>query len=182
MPKVDIRNADMRTLDQEIRRDRKAIRARAAEAIALKGRGERECLRSVLSIDRAQLHREEGCRNTAELIAGMFHISKWKAARCIAAAHALENLPHIASALETGSLSLDKTVELTRLATPETEKKLLRWARRVTVGCIRQRGDEATKVLRQEIEHVHHNRDLHWWKTDHTLYFEGHAPIEQPAL
>lgn len=127
------------------------------------------------------LFRTEGARNTAEYLAAVFHISKWKAQRWIGAAYALEHLPHIAAALEAGALSLDKTVELTRFATPETEKKLVSWARKVTVGCIRQRGDEAIKASREEIENAHHDRKLQWWWADHVLYFEGALPSEQGA-
>ncbi len=37
----------------------------------------------------------------------------------------------------TGTLSLDKVVELTRFATGATEKELIAWARRVTPAAIR---------------------------------------------
>ena len=54
-------------------------------------------------------------------------------------AHTLAHLPLLSRALQSGELSLDKVVELCRFATPKTEKKLLRWARRVMPATIRER-------------------------------------------
>lgn len=164
-----------------IARDRTLIRERLRDSLFAGGKIDRERLRWVLAADRADLYRSEGARNTSEYLAALFHISKWKAQRWIGAAYALEHLPHIAAALEAGSLSLDKTVELTRFATPDSEKKLVSWARGVTVGCIRERGDEAIKASRQDIENAHHNRELTWWWNDHSLFFEGSLPAEQGA-
>lgn len=174
-------NVDIRSLHEAVQEDRQAIRAELLGCLLEAGKIERERLRRILSADRAQLHRSEGARNTAEFIAALFHISKWKAQRWIEAARALESLPHIAAALEAGSLSLDKTVELTRFATPETEKKLLSWARRVTVGCIRRRGDEAIRASREDIQNAHQNRELTWWWNDQSLFFEGSLPAERGA-
>src|SRR5687768_11541005 len=92
--------------------DRKEIRERLLGSLPAAGRVDRDRLAWILAADRGQLYRSEGARNTAEWLAAIFHISKWKAQRWVGAAHALEKLPHIAAALETGSLSLDKTVEL----------------------------------------------------------------------
>ena len=173
--------AALRELHETIQRDRQTIRADLLECLPEGGKVDRERLRRVLAADRAELFRAEGARNTAEFVAALFHISKWKARRWIDAARALEDLPRISAALEAGSLSLDKTVELTRFATPETEKRLVSWARKVTVGCIRQRGDEAAAAAKRDFENAQHNRELKWWWHDHGLYFEGFMPGEQGA-
>ncbi|HJR46117.1 MAG TPA: DUF222 domain-containing protein [Actinomycetota bacterium] len=169
----------IRELHETIRRDRDEVRSGFLDTLPAGGKVDRERLRRIAQVDRIELYRTEGARNTAEYVSAVCHISKWKARRLIEAAHSLESLPHISAALEAGSLSLDKTVELTRFATPETEKKLLRWARKVTVGCIRQRGDEALAQPKENIEAAHHNRELKLNWADHGLYFEGFMPHEQ---
>jgi len=176
-----VQKADVATLYEAIERDRATIRANLLESLPETGRVDRDRLRRILAADRAQLYRTEGARNSAEFVAALFHVSKWKAQRWIAAAHALEHLPHISGALEAGSLSLDKTVELTRFATPQTERKLITWARRVTVGCIRHKGDEAIAASKKEIEDIHQERRLEWWWSDRALAFEGTLSAEQGA-
>jgi hypothetical protein len=80
-----------------------------------------------------------GHRDAAEWVAARYGYSRYKARRCVAAAHAIEELPKVSSALEDGRLNLDRVIELTRMATPETEAKLIPWARRVTAWWIGQK-------------------------------------------
>lgn len=173
--------ATLRELHETIQRDRDEVRSGLLDTLPSGGKVDRERLRRVAEADRVQLYRTEGARDTAEYVSAVFHISKWKARRWVESGHAIEHLPHISAALEAGALSLDKTIELTRFATPETEKRLVTWARKVTVGCIRQRGDEALARPRQDVEAAHQNRELKWWWHDHGLYFEGFMPAEQGA-
>lgn len=169
----------IRELDETIRRDRGEVRSGLLGTLPAGGKVDRDRLRWILEADRIQLYRTEGARNTGEYVSGLLHISKWKARRWIEAAHALEHLPRISAALEAGSLSLDKTVELTRFATTQTEMKLVAWARKVTVGCIRERGDEAVARPKEDIEAAHQNREFKFWWHDHGLYFDGFMPGEQ---
>lgn len=145
---------EIAAIAERVRIDSSAIKATLVETIPTAGALDRARLRAILEADRAELHRSEGARDTAEFLAGLFHISKWKAQRWVAAAHALEHLPLSAVALESGALSLDKIVELTRFATPATEKKLVAWARRVTVGGIRKRADAETRRSLDEVQTV----------------------------
>ena len=181
MPEIDRRAPAPGALYDQISKDRHQLRAELLDSAAVTGKTDRERLRRILSADRACLHRQEGARNTAEMVAAFFQISKWKAQRWVDAAHAIEKLPHLSGALEAGSLSLDKTVELTRFATPETERKLVRWARRVTVGRIRQRADEALRASKDEVESAHNERRFEWWFNDQAMFFEGMVPAEQGA-
>src|SRR5436189_4485851 len=73
-----------------------------------------------------------GARDMAHWLCMRYDMSEWKARRWIAAAYALETLPRVAEALAAGELGIDKVVELTRLATPETEADLVRWASTVS--------------------------------------------------
>ena len=74
-----------------------------------------------------------------------YGISDWKARRWIASAHALESLPLTSEAFGSGRLGVDKVVELTRFATPETEEGLLPWAERVASGTIKAKGNELAR-------------------------------------
>src|SRR5215467_3284308 len=113
----------------------------------------RELLRAVVEIDRHELWRDDGARDTAHWLWMRYGLSEWKARRWITAAHALEHLPKVAEALSSGALGIDKVVELCRFATPETEEGLLGWATRVAAGAIRHRGDvEARRTLAETRE------------------------------
>lgn len=120
--------AEIHLLREQITQDRKALRGRVPQAKARTGATDRALLRDVLAWDRAELFREDGARNSAQWLSAQLGISNWKARRYISAAYALEHLALLSDALETGALSLDKTLELARFATALDEKKLIRWA------------------------------------------------------
>src|SRR5205823_13867716 len=101
--------------------------------------------------------------------------------RWIACAHALGGLPRTARALASGDLGMDQVVELTRFATPEDEGRLITWARGVSVGAIRHKGDLAQKPSPQEAEDPHRSRVLSWWFFDEGRRFglQGELPAAQ---
>lgn len=171
-------------LRQQLQDDRIALVSRLEDAAAAAGRAERELLRSLASCERAELWREDGCRNGAEWVSQTLGVSRWKASRWIGAARALETLPHVSAALERGALSLDKAVELTRFATPDSEAKLISWARRVSAAGIRRRADLATAIPPREVEGAHASRYLRWWweADGDRLGLEGMLPADQGAL
>lgn len=123
---------------------------------------QRELLRLILEADRRELWRDSGARDLPHWLSMRHHISHWKARRWIAAAHALEELPGTAEAFSAGELGIDKVVELTRFAAPETEGGLIRWAQGVSVGCIRHRGDLAARQSLEDARSVEDSRSL-WW-------------------
>jgi uncharacterized protein DUF222/HNH endonuclease len=123
---------------------------------------QRDLLRFIAEADRTEVWVDSGAHDMAHWLLMRYGISYWKAARWIACAHALEDLPLISEALASGALGIDKVVELTRFATPQTERKLIPWAQSVSCGAIRDRGD---LVLRQRIEEVRDAEDsrfLRW--------------------
>src|ERR671911_3224439 len=127
------------------------------------GRMQRQMLRLIADADRLEIWRDCGARDTAHWLAIRYGISEWKSRRWIAAGHALENLPLIAEALEQGALGIDKVVELTRFATPETEARLIRWAMTVSVGAIRHRGDLEARASITEARETERSREVTWW-------------------
>ncbi len=95
-----------------------------------------------------------------------YGISAWKAHRWVAAAHALAELPATAEALGSGRLGIDKVVELTRFATPETERGLIGWAATVSCGAIRRRADLMSRLDLHEDRDADRDRSLSWWYAD----------------
>ncbi len=112
-------------------------------------RGQRRLFALIAQIDSRQLWRDSGARDMAHWLSMRYGISCWKANRWIAAGHALEQLPALAEAFACGALSVDKVVELTRFATPDSEERLVDWATDVSVASIRRKADLAA---RREIE------------------------------
>ncbi|MFN2594532.1 MAG: DUF222 domain-containing protein [Actinomycetota bacterium] len=107
---------------------------------------ERELLRDIVELDRAGAWEGDGFNTLPRWMAARYGIAPWKALRWAEAAYALESLPRIAAALSCGALSLDKTVELCRFATPKDEDKLLSWARRVSPAAIRHKADRIRRA------------------------------------
>jgi hypothetical protein len=150
----------------------------------LAGRAHRELLRAIAEIDRRGAWRDAGARDAAHWVSMRYGISTWKAQRWVAAGHALGALPAVADALQRGELGVDKVVEITRFATPETEARLLRWARAVSSGAIRRRADlEARRERRDTIE-VERDRYLRSWYEDEGRRFmmEAQLPADQGAI
>jgi hypothetical protein len=155
--------------------DRAHARA-GAEQLAL--------LRLLAEADRAKVFEVHGARDTAHWISMWLGVSWRKADRWLACALALDGLPVISRALESGELSLDKVVELTRFATAEDEDELIRWARVRSSGAIRRRGDLARRSSMTEAAEITANRALSWWFTEdgRQMALEAWLPAAEGAL
>jgi hypothetical protein len=140
--------------------------AQADRLHELIGRSTRELFDVFVEIDRAGAWRDDGARDLAHWIQMRYGISAWKAHRWIEAASALEALPQISRALETGQLGVDKAVELTRFATPATEGTLLAWAEAVSAGAIRRRAELESQRRPEASSDVDRERRCRWWLTD----------------
>lgn len=146
--------------------------------------GHHRLLRLVAEVDRRETWRGEGARDTAHWLSMRYGISQWKARRWIAAAHAIESLPRVSEALASGELHVDKVVELTRFATPETESRLVLWATGVSSGAIRRRGDIMARRPPEDEETAERARFLSWWTFDEGRRFglEGELPSAHGAV
>ena len=98
--------------------------------------GQLRLLDVISRCDRDDMWADDGARDYPQWLACRLGISTWAARRWIGAAHALPRLPRIAAAFSAAALSIDKVVELCRFATPETETRLVSWARRVTAATV----------------------------------------------
>ena len=159
----------------DVVRDLDALHARASVA-------QRDLLRGVAQADRCDAWKDSGARDMAHWLAMRYGISEWKARRWIACGHALERLPAISEAFSSGSLGIDKVVELTRFATAETEVRLLRWAARVSGAAIRHRGDLEARRQLQEAQQAEERRFLQWWYTEDSFQLRGELPLAQGAI
>jgi hypothetical protein len=113
-----------------------------------------------------------------------YGLSEWKARRWIAAAHTLESLPAVSNAFASGSLGVDKVVELCRFATPEDEETLVVWAERVSAGAIRARGEREIRQSLEGVRQIERSRYLRWWHEDdgRSLCVEGRLPASSGAV
>ncbi|HYZ14646.1 MAG TPA: DUF222 domain-containing protein [Actinomycetota bacterium] len=141
------------------------------------GRAQRGMLRLIADADRAEVWRDCGARDTAHWLAIRYGVSEWKARRWVAAAHALQNLPLIAEALERGELGIDKVVELARFAKPDAEARLIRWATTVSVGAIRRRADLEAKMSVADVRETERSREVTWWYFDEGRRFGLEADL-----
>jgi hypothetical protein len=113
-----------------------------------------------------------------------FGISDWKARKWIAAAYAMAELPAVAGAFASGSIGVDKVVELTRFATPETEAALVDWARDVPPGRIRHRAELAQQRTADEAVGADRDRTLSWRFYEEGLRFglQAELPAAEGAI
>ncbi len=148
------------------------------------GRAHSELLALLARLDEREGWREEGARDAAHWLGMRYGISEWKARRWLGAAHALARLPRLREALEGGELGIDKVVELARFATPDSEERSISWAKRVSCGAIRRRGDLAAKAAIEDVVDAHRTRSLAWWYFDEGRRFglEAELPAAEGAI
>jgi hypothetical protein len=141
-------------------------------------------LRVIAEVDRRRAWRDSGARDLAHWLSIRYGMSWWKADRWIKAAAALDHLPAIVDALETGVLGIDKVVELCRFATPETEEELIGWATDATCATIRRRADLEVRAALDETSELERDRSVRYWYEDGGRRFglEARMPSAQGAI
>jgi hypothetical protein len=120
----------------------------------------------IAEADRLEVWLGSGARDLAHWVAMRYGVSEWKARRWVESSRRLQDLPRISAAFGTGAIAIDKVVELTRFATPDTEGRLLPWAQRVSSGAIRRRADRETHRSLEDAEGIERSRRLAWWPVD----------------
>jgi hypothetical protein len=141
-------------------------------------------LRVVAEVERRRAWQDSGARDLAHWLSIRYGMSWWKADRWIKAAAALDNLPAITDALETGVLGIDKVVELCRFATAETEGELIGWASDATCATIRRRADLEVRAGLDETTELERDRSLRYWYEEGGRRFglEARMPSAQGAI
>lgn len=166
-----------------LRTNDELIRAIDADHAGI-SRAQRGLLQLIAEGDRLDVWRGSGARDMAHWVAIRHGISEWKARRWVDAAHALEGLPRIAEAFASGLLGIDKVVELTRFATPDTETRLLSWAAEVSSACVRRTADLEARRSIAEARDADRDRTLSWWWFDEGRRFglEAELPAADGAV
>jgi hypothetical protein len=138
----------------------------------------------IAEIARRGAWRDSGARDLAHWISIRYGVSWWKADRWIKAALSLHDLPRIADALANGELGIDKVVELTRFATPESEGQLIGWAGDVTCATIRRRADLEVRAAQDATAELERDRSLRYWFEEGGRRFglEARMPSAQGAV
>jgi uncharacterized protein DUF222/HNH endonuclease len=149
-----------------------AAHVRASSALS-------ELFELILDAEAAEIWVGTEARDLAHGLCMRYSISTWKAHRWINAAHGLADLPQLGEAFETGVVGVDKVVELTRFATPETESRLVKWATTVSGTTIRRRGDLEARDPIEPVQDADRDRFLDWWYYDEGRRF--HLEAELPA-
>ncbi len=141
-------------------------------------------LRVIAEVDRRRAWKDSGARDLAHWLSIRYGMSWWKADRWIKASAALEHLPAITEALESGVLGIDKVVELCRFATDETEDELIGWASDATCATIRRRADLEVRAALDETTEFERDRSLRYWYEDGGRRFglEARMPSAQGAI
>lgn len=163
--------------------DDDALVAALDGARASVGRAQRLLLERIAALADADIHIRDGARDFASWLAARLGVTNWVAARLAFAASAIDGLPLVSDALASGRLSIDKTLELVRLATPATEARLLPWAQRVSPSTIRRRADQAKRDL-EAARGADRMRYLRWGFSDddNLMHLEGLLPADQGAI
>ena len=121
----------------------------------------REFLAAVAQSDRHEDWAAEGFGSCAEWLAWQIGITRGTANEKVRAARALEDLPLISEAMARGELSFSKVRAITRVATPESESRLLEFARASSAANL-ERLVRGWKTLRrfdeQRQERIRHSR------------------------
>ena len=152
-------------------------------ALAEKNASHRELFRAIVDCADRRAWIEDDARDVAHWVSSKLDISHWKARRWVACAYALERLPVIEQAFVDGALSADKLVEVTRFATPETERDALRWALGRSTAAVRDRADEETRINPAEVNRAERYRSVTWeWSEERTrLFLQGSLPALEGA-
>ena len=104
-----------------------------------------------------------GFESCAEWLHWRCDLSPGAAREKVRVAHALKQLPEISIAFSEGELSYSKVRALTRVATPEQESSLLRFARSTTASRVEERCQQIRNALPDSVDlanRAHERRSL----------------------
>jgi hypothetical protein len=142
------------------------------------GSAERRRLAHIHALSQRRVWREDDCKDMAQWVAQHLGIGTYKARKLVDCAAAIEDLPRISDALESGVLSIDKVVELTRFATRYDQQKLITWARKVSPSRVKKRADEYCARDRDDNSYDRTRRYLRWMIDEDLVYLEAVLPSD----
>ncbi|MDP9067337.1 MAG: HNH endonuclease [Actinomycetota bacterium] len=143
----------------------------------------RQLLRFVAEVDRREIWKSDGARSTADWVSLRLDMDPRTSGELVEVAIALESLPHIAAAFETGALSWDKVRCLGPVARPEEDQLLANKARSMTLSQVRALARRRKHLSDIEAKSEHDRRfvRLSWGFERRYATLEGRLPAEQAA-
>lgn len=141
-------------------------------------------LRAIREFDLREAWAHDGARHMGQWLAAHLGITVSEGLRRTTAAHALEKLPLLAQALEQGVLSFEKTCQLARYLTPDTEADEIRWAAKARFDEIKRKAAVANRPTLDEVQADEVSRYLSMWECDElgSLGIYGRLPAAEGAL
>ena len=119
--------------------------------------------------------RDPESRTTVVGLSAKMGITIALARRWVETARQLRDLPHLASAYETGSLSYEKLEAVAKVATPDTDESLAEAAPTMSVGAIRKLAAKLDQVKDPEPLNAA-RRFFYRWERDGMFRFSGQLP------
>jgi hypothetical protein len=139
----------------------------------------RVLLQVISAHDQGESWKEDGAASMTGWLVAQLGVAHGTAAQLVSVAERLEELPAVASGLEEGILSWDKTRSLARFATPETESDLAEEARGLSAAQVHN----LARRMRTPDDQARKRRSLRkWWDTDgEWLHIHGRIPGAEGA-
>jgi hypothetical protein len=149
------------------------------DACAAVNRAQQQLFDALLRCDLRRVWIDDDCRDIAHWVALRVGISTWKARRWVACAWALQRYPLFRDAFADGRLSVDKLVELTRLAdaVDESEEDLLKSALKESPAALRDRADWARKLADDDVQEATRQRAVKWWWDEERTFLNLHGSL-----
>lgn len=141
-------------------------------------------MRAIHEFDRREAWTHDGARHMGQWLAGHLGITISEGLRRTKAAHALEELPLLAEALERGVLSFEKVCQLARYLTPDIEADEVRWAAKARFDQLKRKADVACRPTLDDVQAEEVSRYLSMWECDDlgSLGINGRLPAAEGAL
>jgi hypothetical protein len=143
---------------------------------------QRQLMDKIRIIDLSKVWVQDGAPSMEQWVVAYFSVSLHTAREWVRTAHALAELPAIASAADQGLFSFEQLSSLTRLATPETDEDLASRAQGWTVAQTDSLAARHRAPKVKDVDDAHRARRLTWWADDHLLHLKGQLPVDQGVL
>ena len=137
----------------------------------------RQVFAVVAELTRRKAFHEDGCKDAASWLELRLGLSYRTAARWAEVALALEDLPELGAAFESGTISLDKVAACIRFATPETDAYVADEAKRTTATGLERAARRKREMSAEREAEARKNRGLGWRWSERGSSLAVHANL-----
>jgi hypothetical protein len=150
---------------------------------ALEGAVRGQLLGFIVEYDRRETYRYDGASSMEEWLCYRLGIDKRRAADMVAVAHALQDLPILATAFESGLVSWDKLLVAIELAGIDGDAEAAATARECSLPALKLMVRRTRRVARAAAEAHHRARSLRWWwEAEDSVRLWGRLPADQGSV